>query len=326
MFSFNNKNQKIAVIGSGYWGSIIINTLIELKFNNITIFDKSTKNVKIAKKKFRLIKFESNFSNILNDKNILNVFVATPPSENYLIVKKLILNKKNVFLEKPGFKNVKDIEKIKNYLKRSRSKLMFGYIYYYNAYIEKIKEIIDKKILGEVQYISFSRKNLGPIRNDVDVDYDLTSHDLSIIKKIFNKLPKIKSYKKYSLLKKNISDISNLHLKLKNIDIDINNSWLNPTKERLIKIIGKKKMLSFNELNLQEPIKIYNQYAKYPKLDFFDKSFLKSKALIYKGKSKSIKLNTLSPLVNEIKIFFNQKKTKTDIKMAKEILAFLERI
>ena len=326
MFSFRNKNQKIVVIGSGYWGSIIINTLIELKFKNITIFDKSNKNKKIAKKKFKLIKFENNFSNILNDKDILNVFVVTPPSENFLIVKKLILNKKNIFLEKPGFKNVKDIKKIENYLNKSKTKLMFGYIYYYNTYIEKIKEIIDNKILGNIQYISFSRKNLGPIRNDVDVDYDLTSHDLSIIKKIFNKLPKIKSYKKYSLLKKNISDISNLHLKLKNIDIDISNSWLNPSKERLIKIIGKKKMLSFDELNLEEPIKIYNQYAKYPKLDFFDKRFLQSKALIYKGKSRSIKLNSLSPLVNEIKTFFNSKKNMTDINMAKEILTFLERI
>ena len=326
MFSFMNKNQKIAVIGSGYWGTIIIKTLIELKFNNITIFDKSTKNKKIAKKKFKSIKFQNNFTNILNDKDMLNVFVVTPPSENFLIVKKLILNNKNIFLEKPGFKNVKDIKKIKNYLKKSRSKLMFGYIYYYNAYIEKIKEIIDRKMLGKIQYISFNRKNLGPIRNDVDVDYDLTSHDLSIIKKIFNELPKIKSYKKYSLLKKNISDISNLHLKLKNIDIDISNSWLNPSKERLIKIIGKKKMLSFDELNLEEPIKIYNQYAKYPKLDFFDKRFLQSKALIYKGKSRSIKLNSFSPLVNEIKTFFNSKKNMTDINMAKEILTFLERI
>jgi predicted dehydrogenase len=326
MFSFTNKNQKIAVIGSGYWGSIIINTLIKLNFKNIIIFDKSVKNKKIAKKKFKIIKFENNFSNILIDTDILNVFVATPPSENLKIVSKLISNNKNIFLEKPGFKKIKDIKKIEISLKKAKSKLMFGYIYCYNNYIEKIKEIIDKKLLGEVQYISFSRKNLGPIRNDVDVDYDLTSHDLSIIKKFFNILPKIKSYKKYSLLKKNISDISNLHLRLKNIDIDINNSWLNPTKERLIKIIGKKKMLSFDELDLEAPIKIYNQYAKYPKLDFFDKKFLKSKALIYKGKSKSIKLKSKSPLINEIKHFFNFNKPITDIKMAKEILTFLEKI
>jgi len=326
MFSFTNKNQKIAVIGSGYWGSIIINTLIKLNFKNIIIFDKSVKNKKIAKKKFKIVKFENNFSNILIDTDILNVFVATPPSENLKIVSKLISNNKNIFLEKPGFKKIKDIKKIEISLKKAKSKLMFGYIYCYNNYIEKIKEIIDKKLLGEVQYISFSRKNLGPIRNDVDVDYDLTSHDLSIIKKFFNILPKIKSYKKYSLLKKNISDISNLHLRLKNIDIDINNSWLNPTKERLIKIIGKKKMLSFDELDLEAPIKIYNQYAKYPKLDFFDKKFLKSKALIYKGKSKSIKLKSKSPLINEIKHFFNFNKPITDIKMAKEILTFLEKI
>ena len=326
MFSFSNKNQKIAVIGSGYWGSIIIKTLIELGFKNIIIYDKSVKNKNIAKKKFNIVKFENIFSNILKDNNILNTFVVTPPSQNLKIVTKLINNDKNIFLEKPGFDKINDLKKIEKYLKKSNSKLIFGYIYCYNEYIKKIKTILDRKILGEIQYISFSRKNLGPIRSDVDVDYDLTSHDLSIIKKLFNKLPKIKSSEKYSLLKKDISDISNLHLTLGNINIDINNSWLNPTKERLIKIIGKKKMLSFDEMNLDAPIQIYNQYAKYPDLDFFDKGFLNSKALIYKGKSKSIKLKVTAPLINEIKSFFNTKKPLTDIKFAKDILTFLERI
>ena len=326
MFSFSNKKQKIAVVGSGYWGSIIINSLIGLGFKNIITYDKSIKNKNIAKKKFNIVKFENIFSNILKDNNILNTFVVTPPSQNLKIVTKLINNDKNIFLEKPGFDKINDLKKIEKYLKKSNSKLIFGYIYCYNEYIKKIKTILDRKILGEIQYISFSRKNLGPIRSDVDVDYDLTSHDLSIIKKLFNKLPKIKSSEKYSLLKKNISDISNLHLTLGNINIDINNSWLNPTKERLIKIIGKKKMLSFDEMNLDAPIQIYNQYAKYPDLDFFDKGFLNSKALIYKGKSKSIKLNVTAPLINEIKSFFNTKKPLTDIKFAKDILTFLEQI
>ena len=124
MFSFTNKNQKIAVIGSGYWGSIIINTLIKLNFKNIIIFDKSVKNKKIAKKKFKIVKFENNFSNILIDTNILNVFVATPPSENFKIVRKLISNNKNIFLEKPGFKNLKDIKNIEFFLNTSRAKAL----------------------------------------------------------------------------------------------------------------------------------------------------------------------------------------------------------
>ena len=326
MYSFSNKNQKIAVIGSGYWGSIIINTLINLKFKNIIVFDKSVKNKLIAKKKFKIIKFENNFSNILKDTRIKNIFVVTPPIENLTIVKKLIIFNKNIFLEKPGFHKLENLIKIQKYLRKSKSKLMFGYIYFYNDYIKKIKSILDKKILGEVQYISFSRKNLGPIRSDVDVDYDLTSHDLSIIKKLFNKLPKIILHKKYSLLKKNISDISNLHLKLDGINIDINNSWINPTKERLIKIIGRKKMLSYDEMNLDGPIRIYDQYAKYPEMSFFDKNFFKSKALIYRGKSKLIKIKSVSPLINEIKEFFNKKNPITDVKLAKEILIFLKKV
>ena len=330
MFSFMNKNQKIAVIGSGYWGTIIIKTLIELKFNNITIFDKSTKNKKIAKKKFKSIKFQNNFTNILNDKDMLNVFVVTPPSENFLIVKKLILNNKNIFLEKPGFKNVKDIKKIKNYLKKSRSKLMFGYIYCYNDYIKYIKKILDQKLLGNILYINLQRQNLGPIRNDVSVADDLSSHDLSIILFLFNKLPSVLKHIKYSILKKNISDISNLHMKLNKTYIDINNSWLSPIKVRTLSIVGSKKMLLFNEMNINEPIKIYDKYAKYPRMEEFNKKFFKAKALIHLGKNISPKIKSSPALVNEVKHFLNsdlgKNKPTTDFKFSFKILKLLKRI
>ena len=216
-------------------------------------------------------------------------------------------------------------KKIKNILNK-KNKLMLGYIYCYNNYINKIKKILENKYLGDILYISFSRQNLGPVRNDVDVDYDLTSHDLSIILNLFGKKPKIKSFKKYSLLNPKIADISNLHLKLENIPIDINNSWLNPTKERLIKIIGKKKMLIFNEMDLLSPLKIYNQYAKYPKLNYFNKTFLNSKAYIYRGKSMKINIKTNSPLKNEISHFLYSKKIYTDINFGSKILSILKRV
>ena len=203
---------------------------------------------------------------------------------------------------------------------------MFGYVYCYNDYIIKIKNIIKKNYLGDVQYVSLRRQNLGPIRSDVDVDYDLTSHDLSIILKLFDKIPRVISFKKYYLLNKKIADISNIHLKVKNISIDINNSWLNPTKERLIKIIGKKRMLIFDEMDLETPLKIYNQYAKYPKLDYFSKNFLKSKAYIYKGSSKNVKIVANPSLENEILYFLNSKKIETDINFGSKILSILKRI
>ena len=44
MYSFLDKNQKIALIGCGYWGTIIAKTLINLKFKNIIINDRYKKN------------------------------------------------------------------------------------------------------------------------------------------------------------------------------------------------------------------------------------------------------------------------------------------
>ena len=178
-------------------------------------------------------------------------------------------------------------------------------------------------------YLNFQRQNLGPIRNDVNVTYDLSSHDLSIILNLFKKLPKKISHIKYSILKKNVPDISNLHMKLDHIFIDINNNWINPIKVRRLTIVGSKKMLLFDEMNLKEPIKIYNKYAKYPKINEFKKKFFISKALIYLGKSYSPNLNAKPALDNEIKYFLNLKKNKISITgfiFSYKILKFLKSI
>ena len=51
-YSYSKKDQKIAVIGCGYWGTIVAKTLIALRFKNIIIYDKNIKYTKILKKKF----------------------------------------------------------------------------------------------------------------------------------------------------------------------------------------------------------------------------------------------------------------------------------
>ena len=97
MYSFKNKNQKIALIGCGYWGTIVAKTLINLKLKNIFIFDSNTRNAKTLKKKYNNLIIENTYKKILQNKEIKNIFFATPPSKNFNIVKKALLNKKNAF-------------------------------------------------------------------------------------------------------------------------------------------------------------------------------------------------------------------------------------
>ena len=288
------------------------------------------KNSKILKKKYNTLILSKKYHDLLNDNSIKFFFFATPPSINYQIIYKAVSKKKMIFLEKPGFKKIKEFKKLNNHLKKKMNSIMFGYIYCYNDYINYIKKIILNKTLGKILYIRFQRENLGPIRSDVNSCYDLSSHDLSIILHIFNKLPKLIKHIDYPVLKKKISDISNLHMKLDKTYIDINSSWLNPIKVRTITIVGEKKMLFFDELNLENPLRIYNKYAKYPDMSKFDKKFINSKAQIYRGNSKSIFIKTKSPLINEINHFFLTMKKKisplTDNKFSYKIVNFLNRI
>ena len=48
-------NIKLSVLGSGYWGTIIINTLYKLGYKNIVVFDVNSKNLAILKKSFQIL-------------------------------------------------------------------------------------------------------------------------------------------------------------------------------------------------------------------------------------------------------------------------------
>ena len=318
--------KEIAVFGCGYWGTIVINSILKLKlFKKIYIYDPDYKKVSILKKRFKNILIYKNFKNIFKDKNIENINLATHPDINFSVLKQCIKYNKNVLIEKPGLTNLRHFKVIKKLTKKNRTRIFFGYIYLYNSYIKYIKKIIKKKTLGNIKYINFQRQNFGPIRDGVSSIFDLATHDLSILHFIFNKTSKIKKIVKHDLLNKKNYDISYLNLEMGKIKVDINVSWLNPEKIRKIIIIGSKKMLVFDEMNKTKPIQIYNNYVHFPKIDKFSKQFFGKTHYIFKGKSRGIKLNYKLPLDEEIKAFINDKKIITNLDFSENIIKTLSK-
>ena len=222
--------------------------------------------------------------------------------------------------------NIKHFDLINDELKKNKIKLSFGYIYIYNDYIRYLKKIIKSKKLGKIKYINFQRQNFGPIRNKVSAALDLATHDLSILYYLLNKKIVLKKTINHDILGKKNFDISYLNLKSGDINIDINVSWLNPEKIRKIIIIGSKKMLLFDEMNVKEPIKIYDNYVSFPKIDKFSKNYFNQSKYVFKGKSISIKLKDTKPLNNEIKEFIKSKKNITNIHFSKNIIKILKNI
>ena len=320
------KKQVIAIIGLGYWGTIVTNTLVSMNiFRKIYIYDNDYNKSKIIKKKFGSKVDYLSLNKIKKNKQIKNIFLATPPKENFKILNSLIDFNKNILIEKPGLINSNHYKKIKKKLFLKKNKVSFGYIYIYNNYIRYIKKIIKSKELGKIRYINFQRQNFGPIRNKVSAAYDLATHDISILNFLLNKKISLKRSINHDILGKKNFDISYLNLKSGEVKIDINVSWLNPEKIRKIIIIGSKKMLLFDEMNHNEPLKIYNNYVNFPKIEKFTKYYFNQSKYIFKGKSKSIKLKETKPLNNEILEFLDNKNNITDINFSEDIIKIISK-
>ena len=318
----------IVLVGAGYWGTNIAKNLIKLKVNRIIVCDSNANNSKLLKKRFpNNITINNNYKLLIKNKNIKYFIFATPPSKNFKLINDALKFDKKIFIEKPGFKNLYELIKIKKKYPNNINNISFGYIYMFNNFIKYIKKFVKNKKNGKILYLSFQRQNLGPIRNDVNVSYDLSSHDISILFFLFKSKIKLLSSHGYKILKKNISDISYLSFKINNFYADINNSWINPDKVRRLIIITSKKMLLFDEMKTFKKIKIFNKYVEFPNVNMLNSKYFFKSAKIYEGQNFEPSIKDNDPLYDELKYFLSNKKNNIiDHKLGSKVLELLAKI
>ena len=319
----------LGIIGCGHWGT-----------NHIRIFNASSDaKVKICcdKNKNRLntlritypdLNVTSDYKSIISDANIDAVVVATPTATHYQIVKSALLNGKHVFCEKPLCINKDESKELMLLAEKKRRILMVGYVFLFNNGIIALKEYIKNKDLGRLYYLHLTRTNLGPIRDDVDVVYDLASHDISIASFLLNKWPNCVSVNAGYFLRKKISDIAFITLYYpNNILVHIHVSWLDPKKVRRAICVGDKKMAVWDDLDATEPIRIFNKgVIREP----FYSDYGEFQLLPREGEVISPPIKLIEPLRNQNAYFIecinNKKRPLTDAVFGHNVTKVLEAV
>ena len=222
------KNNQIGIVGVGYWGTNILNVLHKIGIKDIHCHDSNIENLKEVKK-FPKVKNCKEFPDFLN-KNFLGVIIAVDTKLHFKIAEKCLKRGFNIFVEKPVTNSSKKIEIASKNCCIKKSFYNEWLYLFYNDFIRYIKKIIKNNYLGEINYVSCERFNLGPVRNDVSAAWDLSSHDIAICNYLFDKNLTITNVHGYDFLKKNINDISTISAKINKIRLDIKSSWLNPEK------------------------------------------------------------------------------------------------
>lgn len=249
--------MNFAIIGLGYWGKNYYRILNSNDNINLSAVVDSNQNINLDE----ATKHFPDLEDLLNSKiNIDAAIIATPTNTHYEITKKLLNNGIHVLVEKPLSTKADEASELINLADEKNLVLLVDHTFLYNEAINfAIKSIQDGEI-GSLLHINFERTNLGPIRSDVSCLWDLTTHDVSILNAIIPNEPTQIRASSFNTSQTESFDMVNVSLNYENnLFVTMFSSWLHPEKTRKIKIVGDKKMIVFDDLNFNEPIKIYDK-------------------------------------------------------------------
>ncbi len=254
-------NIKLGLIGCGYWGSKLLHTIMELPGVEIThccdvspsVFTKITA-------AHPYMKIFSSYETLIDSHDIDGVFIATPASTHYSIVKYALQKKKHVFVEKPFTTSSKQALELIRLAQAQDRVLLVDHTFVYAPAIHAIKEVITKNLLGTLYNIEMIWYNLGIFQPDVDVLWDVGPHALSMLLYLLEKEPVSVFCFGDSHIHSVTVDTAHLFLRFPHgVSASIHLSWLMPNKERNVTIVGSEKMLTYDDTNPEKEIVLHDK-------------------------------------------------------------------
>ncbi len=262
----NSKPLTMGVVGLGYWGpNWVRNILRNPDYSLSWIVDENSDRLK-----YHTVQYGLNLNQVHSSSEDAMkisipdlVLVATPPSTHLDIGKSVLNHGSNLVIEKPIGISSNEAKELISLGKSKNLQIFVDHTYIFTPLARKIKEILSKKELGDLQFIISSRLNLGLVQKDVDVIQDLAVHDLALFDYFLNEKPKSVSANVATHAPAKIASTASLNLNYSNDLISqIGVSWNSPVKVRTMIISGSKQSILWDDTNQSEKLKIYEASAK----------------------------------------------------------------
>jgi predicted dehydrogenase len=252
---------KIGVIGYGYWGPNLVRNFSELQDGQVVaVVDQDPKKLEVVQKRYPAIKTTTHFQDLLEDSSIDAIAIATPVNTHFELGIAAIKAGKHVWLEKPMTETSLQARKLVDEAARRNLTLFVDHTFIYTGAVRKMGEIIKSGDLGKVYYYDSTRVNLGLFQKDVNVISDLAVHDFSILDYLLGEHPAAVSASGINHFPGTPENLAYITLFYESGTIaHANVSWLAPVKVRQILIGGSNKMITYDDVEPSEKVKIYDK-------------------------------------------------------------------
>jgi len=258
---------RVGVVGAGYWGPNLIRNLAELPGSPLAaVADANPTRLDYIRARYPAVALYDAGATLFNAPGIDAVVIATPAETHYALAREALLAGKHVFVEKPLATSGAQCLELARIAHDRGLTLMAGHTFVHNDALRWTKQQLDAGTLGDVHYLYSRRLNLGQIRQDINVVWNLAPHDISIMGFLLDARPSRVSCAGYAYIQNGVEDVAFVTLEYPPItpagtprSAHIHVSWLDPHKVREVVVVGTRQMIVYDDVDADRVIQVYDK-------------------------------------------------------------------
>lgn len=252
---------RLSVLGAGRWGPNLIRNFASARdVELVSICDLSAAQRRRIAENYPAVDVTDDPDAVLADTSLDAVVIATPTATHYELVRRALEAGKDVLVEKPLCQTIEQGEELVALAERHRRILLCGHVFLFNRAVVDLKRRMDAGELGTFYYMHARRTNLGPVRSDVHAGWDLATHDIAVFLYLKGAVPVEVAATGQCYIRPDIPDVVFATLYFGDGTVaHLHTSWLDPQKTRLLTLVGQRQMLVFDDMNLLEPLRVYDK-------------------------------------------------------------------
>jgi predicted dehydrogenase len=249
----------VGLAGLGYWGPNLarnFDQLAELAW--ICDLDDAQRTEFAAR--YPRARATADYDEMLADPALDAVVIATPVPTHYELAKRALAAGKHVLVEKPPAMKGVEMDELVALSADRDLVLMPGHLLLYHPGVRKLKELIDSGALGDVLCVNTNRQNLGIVRTNENALWSLGVHDLAVILWLIGEDPSEAVAHGRDFLTPGVEDVVFCYLRFPSGKIaHMHLSWLDPHKMRKMTVVGREKMVVFDDMELERKVTVYEK-------------------------------------------------------------------
>jgi predicted dehydrogenase len=295
----------IILVGAGYWGKNYARALTELGgvFDLRYIVDLNQALLDDFHAKYPRVACTKDLAAALADPAVSAAVVVTPASTHFAVGSAVLSARKHLLMEKPLTVDPGEADALVKMAADAGVRLMTGFTFLFVPAVMRARDIMRTPEFGVPYYFTSRRSNLGPVRRDVSVVWDLVPHDLAMFAAWVGKPAVSVSATGASFLAEK-EDAVNVVVKYEGGAMGtIFASWAEPRKVREFVVVGSGKTLVVDDVDMMAPLKIHHKGVSKDSMFPSPDEFGSFKLVVQSGSLEVPELPLGEPLKNKLNHF-----------------------